>query len=268
MDNRWLSDKGGIVIKNYSFELFICFVAKDRYTIAESIVYHLENYGIQIWYDRHSMLMGDDRQKKNIDEGAKNCKYAIAIISQNTVNSKCALEELSILKSRLCQEAVTIFPVLYEITPDELPHGLDWIRNIIFKEIDRHSGTREICNHIACKITEDYTCNYKCKNVQEIIDSALLLPSIVKTLLKDYVKIDHANLNARVALLYATYISIFHSMKMPINSLTTVAMKIFQRLFAETRLNLEVDYREIWLLENAICVLIEHGYSYCTESNI
>ena len=54
-------------MKKFSDKLFICFSAKDRYVIAQPIVYHLKNYGINVWYDRYEMIMGDDRFKKNIE---------------------------------------------------------------------------------------------------------------------------------------------------------------------------------------------------------
>ena len=63
-------------MKKFSDKLFICFSAKDRYVIAQPIVYHLKNYGINVWYDRYEMIMGDDRFKKNIEEGAGKSKYA------------------------------------------------------------------------------------------------------------------------------------------------------------------------------------------------
>lgn len=55
--------------------VFICFSAKDRYTIAEPIVHHLKNYGVDVWYDRYAMVLGDNRVEKNLKEGAENCKY-------------------------------------------------------------------------------------------------------------------------------------------------------------------------------------------------
>ena len=67
--------------------LFICFAAEDRYSIAEPIVHHLKNYGIKIWYDRYELLLGDNRRKKNLYEGATLCKYAIVIISKYTLKS-------------------------------------------------------------------------------------------------------------------------------------------------------------------------------------
>ena len=96
--------------------VFICFAAEDRYIIAEPIVHHLKNYGIDIWYDRYTMVLGDNRVEKNLKEGAENCNYALIIISENTIKSKCAMEEINIIKRRYRLDNVIVFPVLYEIS--------------------------------------------------------------------------------------------------------------------------------------------------------
>ena len=251
-----------------SRKIFICFSAKDRYDIVQPVVYHLENYGIDVWYDRHEMVMGDDRLKKNIEEGAVKCEYALIILSQHTINSLCATEEIEILETRYYKKEVVIFPVLYELKPCDIPSKFGWINNLIFKEINRTSGTLEICNHIACKITNDMLDNCRYKTIKEIVSTSLPLPNSVNSLLDSYTKIDNANLNSRVALLYATYIIIVESNRLSLDSLCEVPTKVFERLFAETLLNLTVDYRELWLLENSMCILINHYITSCTESKI
>ena len=72
--------------------LFFCFSSKDRHSIVESILFHLTNYGLPVWYDRHKMLLGDERDNKNFDEGVKACNYSIIILSANTIASECANE--------------------------------------------------------------------------------------------------------------------------------------------------------------------------------
>ena len=124
-------------------KVFICFSAKDRYNIAQPIVYHLKNYGINVWYDRHEMVMGDDRIKRNIEEGAGKCRYAIIILSSNTLDSICATEEIKILELRYYEGEVVIFPVLYELKPCDIPQKFIWIRNLIFKEVTHATGDRK-----------------------------------------------------------------------------------------------------------------------------
>ncbi len=249
-------------------KVFICFSAKDRYNIAQPIVYHLKNYGINVWYDRHEMVMGDDRIKRNIEEGAGKCRYAIIILSSNTLDSICATEEIKILELRYYEGEVVIFPVLYELKPCDIPQKFIWIRNLIFKEVTHATGTLEICNHIACKITQDMLEYCKCKSIQDIINSNLFLPKTVNSLLKQYSKIDNANLNSRVTMLYSIYIIIIESNNVKKSTLCELPTKVFERIFAETLLNLTIDYRELWLLENSMCILIEHHYSSCIESKI
>lgn len=253
---------------NFNKKVFICFSAKDRYNIAQPVVYHLKNYGVDVWYDRYEMVMGDDRIKKNIKEGAGKCGYALIILSSNTIDSPCATEEIKVLESRYYKKEVVIFPVLYELKPCNIPSNFKWISNLIFKEVNRTTGTLEICNHIACKITYDILDNCKYKTIKEIVDSSLPLPNSVNTLLDKYTKLDNANLNSRVALLYAIYLIIVESNSPVMDMPCEIPAKVFERLFTETLLNLSVDYRELWLLENSICILIEDYVTSCMESNI
>lgn len=250
-------------------KVFICFAAEDRYRIAEPIVYHLKNYGVNVWYDRYSLIMGDNRIEKNLIDGASKCKYAVAIISEFTSDSSCAMEELSIIKKGYEAGDIFIFPVLYEISPDSLSTNLSWIKELIFKEANRSSGTYEICNHIACKITGDILQENRIKNIQNIVEcSSNIIPLATHTILKKYQETDAKNLNSKVALLYSAYITIKVLMKSSDNKLTNMVSCIFERLFSETKLNLEIDYREIWLLENAICILVNQYIDYCIESKI
>ena len=110
--------------------------------------------------------------------------------------------------------------------------------------------------------------NCRYRTIKEIVSSNLPLPRSVNSLLDKYTKIDNANLNSRVALLYATYLIIVESNNLTINTLCDIPSKVFERLFAETLLNLKIDYRELWLLENSMCILIEYYFISCTESKI
>lgn len=250
-------------------KIFICFAAEDRYTVAEPIVYHLKNYGFPVWYDRTELLMGDDRVKKNLVEGAGQAKYVIAIISQKSASSDCFMEELDIVRKRYYKSEVIVFPVIYEISPQKLPDNLQWICNLLFKEITRSSGTREICNHVACRVIIDLLAGFEQKNIKSIMTNNDV-PIIIKEFIETYLSIDNANLNARVSILYATYLTMQYifikdTLK---NDYNILVSKIFAHLFNETRLSLKIDYRELWLLENAICLLINIYLESLTDSSI
>ena len=250
-------------------KIFICFAAEDRYTIAEPIVYHLKNYGMDVWYDRQSLLLGDNRIEKNLIQGAGECTYAIVIISNNTADSVCTMEELNIIQKRSNKNDIVVFPILYEIDPCIIPDELGWIKQLIFKEVNRSSGTRDICNHITCKITSDILSAFEYTGIQEVLDKPNnAMPSIVLKLLRCYCSIDTNNLNARVTMLYSAYLTIVELYNISDRPLCKLSSKIFERLFSETSLNISIDYRELWLLENTICMLINDYINYCNESSI
>lgn len=256
-------------MEKFTKKLFICFSAKDRYNIVQPLVYHLKNYGVNFWYDRYELVMGDNRVKKNYIEGAGMCEYALIVLSKNTVNSICATEEIEILESRYKKNEVVIFPVLYEIRPCDIPPVFEWIKGLVFKETNRSSGTLEICNHIACKITDDILEKCRYKKIHDIVnDNIQHLPNLVHFLLDRYNKIDNANLNSKIALLYATYLAINNTDNLKTTNLCDLPDKVFERIFSETLLNLPIDYRDLWLLENSMCILVEGYITSCIESSI
>ena len=54
---------------------------------------------------------------------------------------------------------------------------------------------------------------------------------------------------------YATYLTIIHSETNKKFTFIYLISKIYNRLINEINLNLDVDYRELWLLENTLCIL-------------
>ena len=52
--------------------------------------------------------MGDNREEKNLKEGAGNCQYAVVILSKDTYESPCAMEEISIIKERYRKNKVAM----------------------------------------------------------------------------------------------------------------------------------------------------------------
>lgn len=112
--------------------------------------------------------MGDNREEINLEKGVWKCNYALVVISKFTVDSVCAMEELSIIESKYRQGKIIVFPVVYELSPNDIPDRLCWIKELIFKEVDRHSGTREVCSHIVCKITGNILNNCIHQKVRDI----------------------------------------------------------------------------------------------------
>ena len=100
--------------------IFLCFSGKDRHTIIQSILYHIENYGLKIWYDNHQYLLGD-RKIDKYTSAILSSKYAIVVFSNNFLDSPGAIEELEIIKEQYVNGKIYIFPVFYNISALEVP---------------------------------------------------------------------------------------------------------------------------------------------------
>ena len=148
--------------------IFIGYSSKDRYTIVESMVFHLKNYGFNVWYDFHDMYLSDARFETNFEHGIKDSKYVIFILSPNFFTSKCAVEELDYAQTLYEQGTIKLFPILYLLEANQLPEHYNWIRKIIYNEINKHSGTLFVTNQIIEKLLYDQVKTMDLRSMSEI----------------------------------------------------------------------------------------------------
>lgn len=241
--------------------IFICLSSKDRQMIVESIMYHMTNFGFAIWYDRHKMLLGDERNYKNFIEGIVQTEYAIVVMSENSIKSTCVAEEMEYLKKQYDLKSITIFPVFYNISPVELPREYQWLTTLVYKELNSNSGTLLTCNHIITKILSDELKKCRCQTLHELFHSLETYNQdlfIIK-MLKAYLEVGGENHNARISILYSIYIYLSTTMK-TIDMFPQYYWKGFERIFSYTKLNLDTDLRETLILEIQIIILINKRY--------
>ena len=96
-------------------KIFLCFSSGDRYTIVNSVLYHLKKYHMPIWYDYHELTLGDNRIRGNFDLGLDTCNYAVVIISPNMFNCPCGNDELNEIKTRYEKGTIQVFPIFYKV---------------------------------------------------------------------------------------------------------------------------------------------------------
>lgn len=46
--------------------VFLCFSVKDRLPLVNDFYHFLSNFGLEVWYDRKNIYLGDNRREKNI----------------------------------------------------------------------------------------------------------------------------------------------------------------------------------------------------------
>lgn len=240
--------------------IFFCFSSKDRVQIVEAILFHITNYELPVWYDRYNMLMGDNRDYKNFEEGIEQCKYAIVIVSPNSIESDCAQEEMKLIHKRHMTERMTIFPIFYNIKACALPENLRWMTKLVYKELDGSIDARGTCNHIICRVLLDELEKYKIRSINDFFErydrnSALCY---ITKLLKAYCQISDDNRDAKIALLYSVciYIREYYNLNGTPNFYYTGV----DRLFDETRLHLPIDIRETLIFERLTLLLINVAF--------
>lgn len=236
--------------------IFFCFSSKDRHTIVEAILFHITKYELPIWYDRQQMLLGDDRNYKNFEEGIDKASYFIIVLSPNSIASICANEEIDLIKNRYNKNHIVVFPLFYNITADNVPKKYSWMKQLVYKEIKKDVDVYSACNHIICKVLYDELSKCKFQSFKHFCDEYKSIPSqhYVIEMLNSYAAIDDSNYNSKIAILYSLYIFIKNTYN--ITSIPAYYFAGMDRLFDDVKLNLETDLREIIILERSLLLLL------------
>lgn len=236
--------------------VFFCFSSRDRHSIVEAIFYHITNYAIPVWYDRHKMLMGDERDYKNFAEGVNQSKYAVIILSPNAIESICAKEEIELIYKRYKQGQMHVFPIFYNIKATNLPTEFNWMTKLVYKELDESTDSLSACNHIICRVLLDELSKYKVQSINDFLRQYGGNPTYLylSQLIKSYCAISDNNHDAQIALLYAGCLYLMNHYS--IQGVPEFYYEGVERLFGETRLHLPIDLRETLILERLFLLLI------------
>jgi hypothetical protein len=232
--------------------IFLCFSSKDRYTVVESVCYHLRNYGLPIWYDRKNIATGDNKNEVCFDNGIKQSKYAIVFVSKNFYTSVCGNDELSVIKEQFYNKKISVIPIFYNLSANELPEQYKWLSNIIYRELTTSTGTLEVCEQIVYKFLKDEVKKGKCRTIENII-SHENISSFLYKLFSIYENLDSCNFNAKIAILCAIYIYVETNFDINFPSYCKLS---YSRLLSKTNLNLKINIRELQILECTILILI------------
>ncbi|MFC3748633.1 toll/interleukin-1 receptor domain-containing protein [Paenibacillus sp. GCM10012306] len=238
--------------------IFLCFSGKDRETVVRSILYHLENYGINVWYDYHEHYLGDNKFD-NYVRGIKESKYAIIVISEHFFESSGAIEEIEVIYKEFQRRKIHIFPIFYKIKAKDLPSKYDWLSDLIYNEVDNTTGTLAICNQIICKFLKDTISFYKYADLADCyhklneqvgrIDNSKYLSELINT----YYNIDRNNLNGRITILYSLFLYISNLRDVCVPKYVT---KSISYLFNLTKLDLISDFKELTIVEYALVIYL------------
>ena len=240
--------------------IFIGYSSEDRYTVVESLVFHLKNYGFDVWYDFYDMFLGDNRYEENFEKGISGSQYVIFVISKNFFTSNCAKEELDYAQLLYEKGEIIMFPLLYHMSANELPKEYNWIKKIIYNEIEDHSGTLFVANQIIERMLHDEVVKSKYRSLSECVNYLRNSDKeYMYSLLDAYLHIDIQNYSTRIALLYSAYLYIKSKCLVNDNSFTC---KIVQRIYIFTGLNITLDHLSLSILSLAMLLILNDSIEH------
>lgn len=234
--------------------IFICFSHIERYIVAQSLSYHLKNYGYQVWYDYDELFIGDDGDYLNFEEGLYKSKYVVIIVSHALFKSPCAISELEQIYSLFMNKKIIVIPILYNIMAKDIPENFQWINNIIYTEITNENGTLDIATQISAKCLEDTIRDSSFNRLNTIIIKSGKFSNYLKCLISCYLKIDSNNINARIATLYNLYLFLYNFFDL--SNAPSYCSKSIDYIYEKTNLNLSINFKELSIIENCVILLL------------
>lgn len=157
--------------------------------------------------------------------------------------------ELEVIKLLYDHNQMHVFPILYNVTADELPEKYTWIKDIIYNELTPDTPSLPTCNQIVCKILKEEINTHNYIDLKNVNHTDLFIKKILNT----YYNMDEKNLNSRITLLYCLYIYLKND---DLNPLELSCSKILEQLFKYTKLNLEISFKEMIIAELSLTILI------------
>lgn len=101
------------------YDVFISHASEDKEIFVSDFAKHLQNLGINVWYDEFSLKWGDSL-RKSIDRGLANSRFGIVVISKSFMAKKWTEYELNGLVAGEIGGTHRILPIWHEVSKSEV----------------------------------------------------------------------------------------------------------------------------------------------------
>jgi hypothetical protein len=134
-------------VETKKYDVFVSHASEDKIDLVKPFVELLKKKNITVWYDEFELQIGDSL-RDSIDNGLKNSRYGIVVLSEAFFKKKWAKRELNGLFAR---EDNVILPIWHKISKDEVTQYSPIIADL--KALNTSDFTKEeIAEQIARKI--------------------------------------------------------------------------------------------------------------------
>lgn len=101
------------------FDVFVSHASEDKAGFVRPFVECLKAKEVEVWYDEFELQVGDSL-RRSIDNGLKNSKYGIVVLSEAFFNKEWPQRELDGLFAREVNGEKVILPIWHKISKNEV----------------------------------------------------------------------------------------------------------------------------------------------------
>lgn len=101
------------------YDIFISHASEDKDSFVRPLANALAKQKYKIWYDEHSLKIGDSLSEK-IDAGLANSKYGVVVLSKNFFRKEWPKRELRGLVAKETEGQGKILPIWHNIEKSEI----------------------------------------------------------------------------------------------------------------------------------------------------
>lgn len=107
------------VNSNKSYDVFVSHASEDKVGFVRPFVEILKSKGVAVWYDEFELQVGDSL-RRSIENGLKNSKYGIVVLSEAFFKKEWPQKELDGLFAREVNGEKVILPIWHKISKNEV----------------------------------------------------------------------------------------------------------------------------------------------------
>ncbi len=235
--------------------LFIAYSKKDRKHLVNPILFHLKQMGVNVWYDFYEMFLGDDRLEANFDKGLACCHYTLFLITPNLFQSNCAREELEYAQVLYENKKLVVFPAFYNYSPEELALEYTWMKNIIYNEITKRSGTCYLANQIIERILNDKIERLAHTSILSFLNTSLYNQPFLKEMIFCVKETFEDNYKVKIGLLYGVYVHCTLEQQLETDPDINLHQAI-TKIFEMTKNNVKIDHLIYSIFEKCLIIVL------------
>jgi len=133
-----------------TYDVFVSHASEDKDDFVRDFVKCLQQNGLKVWYDEFTLRVGDSL-RRSIDNGLKNSRYGIVVLSEAFFSKEWPQRELDGLFAREVNGEKVILPIWHKISKNEVMKFSPLIADLLALNTSNFT-IEEIANEIAERV--------------------------------------------------------------------------------------------------------------------